>query len=192
MQGNSNGKIEAELNVGGPALASATNFTRVGDALLDFASGVGITEHRHERMAGTRRRPGEHRDRLKEGSNSGLGQLATNNGTLDLRGNSGYGGGGVFLAIDHAFTNYGTLDVDGIYGGDGGSTLDITGALTNKGTINIGTTGLSASTTVSAGSLSNTGSLTVQGQSAGGAEAKLNIVAAAATTATNSPGSATR
>ena len=47
------------------------------------------------------------------GINSGLTQLGINDGALDLRGNSNLGAGGVLLTIDHAFTNYGTLDVDG-------------------------------------------------------------------------------
>ena len=46
-----------------------------------------------------------------------------------------------------SFTNYSVAYVDGYSGGDGGSAVTFGGTLTNDGTLDIGNTGLSASTT---------------------------------------------
>ena len=116
---------------------------------------------------------------------SALQGLATNNGTLLLRGNSGYGAGGASVTTTTALTNNGTLWVDQ-YGGDGGSTLTLGGALTNWGTAVIGNSALSASTTVKATALTNNNSLIIQGNVSSGTTdlATLDIAGAAAAAAT--------
>ena len=74
------------------------------------------------------------------------------------------------------FDNSGTLQVDNYYGQDG-SSLTIGGALVNSSYVEIGNGGLSATTTVTAGSLNNTGNLYITGS--GTNEALLNVLSAA-------------
>src|ERR1700719_1518786 len=62
------------------------------------------------------------------------------------------------VTVAAGLTNSGALDVD-TSSGEGGSSLGIGGTLTNLGTTTIGVSNLSASTTVSAQSLANTGTL---------------------------------
>ena len=162
MQGNASSGTtdQATLDITGAAVAP-TGYTRIsGDALLEFASG-GIAS-----IAGGAwlELDGSEAQITTGGTTvSALKGLATNNGTLLLRGNSGYGAGGASVTTTTALTNDGTLWVDE-YGGDGGSTLTIGGKLTNSGVTVIGNGNLSASTTVKATALTNNGSLTVQGQ----------------------------
>jgi hypothetical protein len=66
------------------------------------------------------------------------------------------------------------LDVDG---GDGGSSLTLTGALTNSGSLSIGNTTLSAPDKVTAASLTNTGSIRLTG--AGANQALLDVTGGA-------------
>ena len=174
---------QATLDITGAALAAATGYTRVsGDALLEFASG-GVTYVSGGSWfeldgatavasigAGT--------------TDTALKDLATNYGTLDLRGDSNLGAGGAALTTSVGFTNYGTAYVDGQYNGDGGSQLTIGGGLTNSGTLDIGNSYLSAATKVTATSLSNNGSLVVAGAASNAAQATLDITGAAPAAAT--------
>ncbi len=73
------------------------------------------------------------------------------------------------------------LDNGGTWGLGGGDTATIGGLLINSGALDIGNTGISASTTVTAASLDNTGSIDLQGAAASGAagQATLDIAGAA-------------
>ena len=179
VAGAASNAAQATLDITGAAPAAATGYTRVsGDALLEFASG-GVTYVSGGSWfeldgatavasigAGT--------------TDTALKDLATNYGTLDLRGDSNLGAGGVALTTSVGFTNYGTAYVDGQYNGDGGSQVTIGGALNNQGTFDIGNLYLSAATTVTAAKFANTGSLTLEGAiGATAPEATLDITGAA-------------
>ena len=75
------------------------------------------------------------------------------------------------LTITGAFTNSGTLGLDAGFG-DGGGSLTIGGTLANTGTVQVGSTfnNLSAATTLTLGGLSNanTGTISVFGSSQSG------------------------
>jgi hypothetical protein len=72
-----------------------------------------------------------------------------------------------------ALVNDGTVRLD-IGDGDGGSSLTLTGALTNGGNLRIGNTALSAPDTVTASSLDNTGSIVLTGSGAN--QALLDVI----------------
>ncbi len=133
------GSKNATLAISGAAAGAVTNFIRVGgDATLSFGSGSGLTSISAGgwlELDGSQAsvQVGSH------GQNSGLDNLASNAGTLLLRGASGFGTGGVTLATGVAFTNSGDAYFD-YYGNDGGSDVTFGGALTNTGTIVIGNT----------------------------------------------------
>ncbi|HKM62974.1 MAG TPA: hypothetical protein VJY39_10840 [Acidisphaera sp.] len=118
-------------------------------------------------------------------TSSALAKLSLNDGTLILRGNSGYGAGGATLTTTTGFSNAGNLQVDQS-GSDGGSTLTFGGSLTNANQATIGNQGLSASTTVTATGLTNTGDLTLQGNTGSGTtnEAALDITGGVSSTLT--------
>ena len=104
----------------------------------------------------------------KGGASSGLSGLDANHGTVFIcGGDNGLGAGGVTLTTTSAFTNYVTTEID-YYGGDGGSSVTFGGALTNDATLDIGNTGLSASTTVKATTLATDGTFVLQGNSTSG------------------------
>ena len=85
--------------------------------------------------------------------------LADNAGTLVLENIPA-------LTTTVGLDNTGDLYVDFYYGGGGGSSLTIGGMLTNENYLEIGNTGLTAATTVSAPALNNFGiARTVQRQS---------------------------
>ncbi len=75
-------------------------------------------------------------------------------------------------------SNAGTLNVDGSFG-DGGSSLVIGSTLSNSGVVNIGNTGLGASTTttVTASGLANTGTINLTGDTTTTTLAQLKIPA---------------
>ena len=83
-----------------------------------------------------------------------LGGAFTNSGTFGIHDNTA-------LTINAAFANSGTLDVDNVTGfeyAEGGSSLTIKGTLTNTNIVQIGSTSLTAATTVTLGGLSNSAS----------------------------------
>src|SRR3984957_14254407 len=88
---------------------------------------------------------------------------------------------GVTQSVTGGFSNAGTVAVDNA-GGNGGSNLSIGGTLTNSNFMVIGNGGLSASTTVTANALSNTGRIDINGNTATGTtdQATLDIATAAA------------
>jgi hypothetical protein len=187
VQGNagSGASNQATLNISAAAPGGLAGAIRVGgDGLLEYASGgfVAIAGGSTLELDGSEARVAI---AGSLGTNSALTGLSGNNGTLLLRGNSGFGAGGASLGTTIGFTNNGSLQVD-VFGSDGGSSLAIGGKLTNNGTLTIGNTGLSASTTVSATTLVATSGFTVQGNAGSGAtaQATLNIgdVALATTT----------
>ncbi|MGO9740710.1 MAG: beta strand repeat-containing protein, partial [Roseiarcus sp.] len=129
-----------------------------GDADLEFASG-GIMRVGHGATLGI---DGQ-QARLSIGAgttNSALSGFVTNNGTFEEE-------DGAVVSTLQAFTNAGTADIDSDSYGEGGTIVMFGGAFTNEGALNIGNTGLSAATTVKATSLSNTGSVVVQGNTGG-------------------------
>jgi hypothetical protein len=112
-------------------------------------------------------------DSTSLGSNSALTGLASigSQATLELENEAA-------VSTTGAFVNHGRINLDA-NDGDGGSTLSIGGALTNSGYLLIGNTtgGLSASSTVTAASLNNTGSILLDSF---GAPALLDVTAGSA------------
>jgi hypothetical protein len=92
------------------------------------------------------------------GSNSALAGLANVSGSLYLR-------AGASVSTTGPLADSGLLSLDPNYG-DGGSTLSIAGAdgLTNTGTLNIGSNGLSSSDSVTANSFVNSGTVDLTGR----------------------------
>jgi hypothetical protein len=108
-------------------------------------------------------------------TSTALSTLSNNEGTLMLRGGTGFGTGGSVVTTTTGFTNSGTLSVDALAFGDGGSALTFGGTLTNSGTVAIGNTGLSAATTVTAAGFDNSGgTLTLSGDASHLAEVVVN------------------
>ena len=185
LQGNvtSGTTNQATLDITAATGAATTGFLRIGgDADLELISKITSV------ASGTTLELDGAQARASIGAattSTALTGLSLNAGTLSLRGNSGYGAGGAAVTTTTALTNEGTLWVDQ-YGGDGGSKLAIGGALVNHVTTLIGNGSLTASTTVTATGLSNSGSLTLQGNVTSGTtnQATLDITAAtgAATT----------
>ena len=180
LQGNtSSGTTDkASLILSGAAASTVTGYQRVsGDATLEFGSG-GITT---VGSGGWLELDGSVAQILtNSGAKSALSGLTENEGTFVLRGDTNLGSGGVALTTTSTpFTNYGDAYVDSLYGGDSGSTATFGGTLTNFGTFDIGNTGLTAATTVTASGLDNTGALNLAGS---GSLAELLVNGAATTT----------
>jgi hypothetical protein len=115
-----------------------------------------------------------------EGFQSALSRLTANYGTLTLRGGSSLGAGGVSRKTTEPFTNEANANLSVDAGaGDGGSRVAFGGVLTNKGTLDIGNTSLSALTKLTAQGLVNDKTLALAGSSSSLAEL---IVSGAATT----------
>ncbi|HKM62973.1 MAG TPA: hypothetical protein VJY39_10835 [Acidisphaera sp.] len=171
LQGNnaSGTTDEAILDITGAVSSTLTGSVRVGgDADLE----VGSTITAIGNGSGLELDGATARLSLGAGTtSSALSQLSLNDGTLLLRGNSGYGPGGAALTTTTKFTNLGNLQVD-VNGGDGGSSLTLGGMLSNTGATSIGNTGLVASTTVTAKGLINNDSLLIQGNASSGSTAE--------------------
>jgi hypothetical protein len=186
VQGNTTSGTtnKASLILSGKAAAASTGYVRVsGDATLEFGSG-GITS---VGAGGQLELDGSGAQILTSaGASSALSGLTANSGTLELNGGSGYGAGGASLTTTKALTNSLNVYIDSYYGGDGGSKATFGGTLTNSGTLDIGNTDLSASTTVQAKTFVNSGSLTLQGNTASGTtnKATFDLTGAAASTST--------
>jgi hypothetical protein len=106
------------------------------------------------------------------GKNSALSGLASigTSATFEL-------GGHVAVSTTGALANNrGTINLDQNFG-DGGSTLTVAGALTNSGTINLGTSSLSSKDSITASSFVNTGTINLTGSASN--QALLNITGAA-------------
>ena len=147
-----------------------------GDAALEFGSG-GITtigSGASLLLVGA-----EAQILTDDGGRSALTGLAENDGTLRLRGDSIYGGGGASLTTTTSFNNVQITNVNS-YRRDGGSAITFGGTLTNEGTFDIGNGNLSAPTTVSANGLNDSGTLALLGS--GTALAELIVNGAATTT----------
>ena len=183
VQGAVSSPIGATLKIAGAAASTLTGAVRVGgDGLIQFGSGVIASIG----VGATLELDGASAKITTGGATvSALGQLASNNGTLILQGDSGYGAGGVTLKTSVGFINNGVFQVD-TGSNDGASSITFGGVLTNHGTVNVGATDLFAATTVQATGLVNGGALVVQGNAAAGSNIKalLNITGAAASTLT--------
>ena len=90
-------------------------------------------------------------------------------------------GDDALLSVAQWVQNLGALNVTG-----SGDTATIVGRLTNVGALNIGSGSLAATSTVTVGSLRNSGQIVVQGNVAGGIQAALKVTAAASATLTGS------
>ena len=181
IQGNAASKTTLQATVAitaaAPTTLSATDIVR-GDGDLKFGSGA-ITQVAY---GGALELDGA-QARVSIGSgttNSALTTLASNYGTLTMRGGTSYGAGGSSVTTSVGFTNSGVVNVD-VNGGEGGSSLTLGGVLANSGVFNVGNNGLSAATTVAASGLVNSDQLTLQGNGASGPtnRATLNIGGAA-------------
>jgi hypothetical protein len=144
-----------------------------GDALLEFASG-GITAI----ASGADLSLGGALSLVALSTalttDSALTALATNAGTLSLSDSA--------LTTTVALNNTGTFEVDYSYYGTagGGSAVAIGGTLTNSGFVEIGNTGITKATTVTAKGLANTGTIDLTGGAA--IRATLDSTAAAPAT----------
>ena len=155
----------ANVDISGAAAPTIVGDFRIGgNATLNYGSGTGFTTI----AAGGELEldGGEASVSIGAGvQNSGVVNLVNNQGTFLVRGDSGYGTGGVTLAMTGGFTNSETVEID-YYGGDGGSTVSYNGTLTNQGGFTVGNSYEAAATTVTATNLSNlSGQLTVSGSS---------------------------
>ncbi len=183
VQGNaSSGTTDrASLILSGAAASISTGYVRVsGDGLLYYGSGGIATVG----AGGWLELDGSEAQILTSGG-SALAKLATNEGNLVLRGNTGEGAGGARLTTTTGLTNNGTMYVDGYQDYDSGSVATIGGTLINNDNLFIGNGNMGASTTVSATALSNDGSLTVQGNSSSGATARASLILSGAAAATS-------
>ena len=173
VQGNASSGVtfQASLVLSGAAASTSTGYVRVsGDGLIRYGSGVIATV-----AAGSSLElDGSEARILTSGNASALAKLATNDGTLLLRGNTSLGAGGVGLATTSGMANYGTLDVDSFSSFDSGSSLRIGGLLANEGALNIGNSSMGAATTVTVASLSNDGAISLLGSSTFVAELLVN------------------
>ena len=91
-------------------------------------------------------------------NNNALTGLSSNAGTFYLR-------NGASLTTTTGLSNSDDLLLD-YFGGDGGASLAVGGTLTNSNYVQIGNTGLSANTTLSAAAVTNTGTITLNGNGA--------------------------
>ncbi|MCW2284017.1 hypothetical protein M2323_001630 [Rhodoblastus acidophilus] len=113
-------------------------------------------------------------------SNSALKGLATNNGYLSLN-----NGAVVATAAGLTNTSRGSISLDAnapAYGGlllNGGTRLTLGGALTNAGSLSVGSASLAQSDIVTATGLANTGSIILTGGASSSAQALLNVTGAA-------------
>jgi hypothetical protein len=120
-----------------------------GVALLEFASGkiTSIAANSKLTLFGP---DAFIADASDTSSNSALTGLTTITGELDL-----WDSAPVTLSAGLTNTGYLSVDNNGGVNGPGGSNLTVTGALTNSGTVGVGTTNTQASTTVSVAGLTN-------------------------------------
>jgi fibronectin-binding autotransporter adhesin len=182
IQGNaaSGSTNKASLDISGAAPSTLTGGVAVaGDATLQFGSG-GITTN-----TGYLYLDGAGASILSSGGVSALSGLTANDGEVYLLGDSAAGAGGATLTTTRAFGNYGygSVDVD-IYSGAGGSAATFGGAFTNDGTLDIGNTGLSASTTVKATTLVNNGTIDLIGNVTSGTADKASLILSGAAAST--------
>jgi autotransporter passenger strand-loop-strand repeat protein len=129
------------------------NYYISGHAVLEFASGSisAIAQNAGLLISGGTAFVA---DAANTAANSALSALTTNAGNLNLQGL-------VSVTLGN-FVNLGTTSVD-TYVTEGGSTLIVGGTLSNTNYLSIGNTSLTAPTTVSAGSLTNAGTIYLEG-----------------------------
>ena len=153
---------QAALNISGASASTVSNSIRIGgNAQLSFGSGSGFTQIG---KTGNLELDGAQASVAAGagGPNSGVSHLSVNNGVLLVRGNSGFGQGGVTFATVGDYSNADLTQID-YFGNDGGSNLSFGGTIFNKATLSIGNINLAAATTVTAAKLVNSGALTLQG-----------------------------
>jgi hypothetical protein len=162
LTGSSANQALLDVTAGSAGFGTAevlSGYVRLGgDSAIEFASGeiTSLAEGAHLGLNGN---DAFVEDSTAPGSNSALVGLAS------------IGAGATFTLHDGpAVSTTGALANDGnvrldFDGGEGGSSLTLAGALTNSGSLDVGNTKLSASDTVTAASLDNTGSISLTGSS---------------------------
>ncbi len=130
---------QATLDVTGAAPATLGNINILGDALIEFGSGA-VTSNGAGTTFSLRDDP----------TAISLNASGNTSGTFTNAGN---------LNVDNFNNGFGSFDA-------GGSKLTIGNTLANSGAVNIGNTGLSTATKVTATGLSNTGTINLTGGSA--------------------------
>jgi len=175
LQGNSaSGTTDnASLILSGAAPSTLAGTVQIaGDAKLQFGSG-GIATIGWDgslEMAGAGAKV-----LTSGGASNGLSGLTENDGTLQLVGDdSSLGAGGATLTTTKSFTNYGLAEVDSTVTGDGASAATFGGTLNNDGTLDIGSSSITAATTVTTKALSNAGAISLAGSSGFLAELVVN------------------
>ena len=103
------------------------------------------------------------------------GDSANNNALTGLSSNAGYFylRNGASLTTTTGLDNSNNLLLD-YFGGDGGASLAVGGTLTNSNYVQIGNTGLSANTTLSADAVANTGTIDLYGNGTNQAALKVS------------------
>jgi hypothetical protein len=166
---------QATLDIAAPAgfgtagvLSGQINMS--GDALLEFTSGqittIASTNSSYLQLDGAKPLVADASDTSSNSALTGLSSIA---GRLFLD-------NGASIAPSGNLSVTGELHVDD-GGNEGGTTLPITGTLSNSNSVAIGNGGLSAATTVTAAGLSNTGTITIRGSASN--QATLDIAAPA-------------
>jgi hypothetical protein len=166
---------QATLDVGsaagfGTARALTGGVDLSGDAVIEFASGqiTTIAANGELFLVGPRAFVADASD---TSSNSALEGLRTVTGYLEL-------GNGATVTTSGGLTNTNYINLDTRGGSPGGSLLNINGALTNSGTIQLGPSYLSQRLSVesklNAASVLNTGTIDLHGDQAAGVEATLH------------------
>ena len=181
-QAASSATNQASLIVAGAAESTIYGYQRVsGDALLEFGSGyvTSIAYGGWLELDGAQ-------SRITTGgtTTSALAQLATNSGTLTLRGDVHLGAGGVSLTTTTGFTNSGTVYIDSYQWNDGGTSVSFGGNLTNYASLSIGNLLLPAATVVQAKNFANYGTFVLQGQAASSATNQASLIVAGAAEST--------
>ena len=168
-----NGTNQAALKVSGAAgfgtagvISGQVNLA--GDSLVQFGSGAltSIASGGQLSLNGANAQVQISGD---SANNNALTGLSSNAGTFYLR-------NGAALTTTTGLNNSNNLLLD-YFGGDGGASLAVGGTLTNSNYVQIGNTGLSANTTLSAAAVGNTGTIDLYGN--GTSQAALKVSGAA-------------
>ncbi len=168
-----NGTNQAALKVSGAAgfgtagvISGQVNLA--GDSLVQFGSGA-LTSIASGGQLSLNGANAQVQISGNSANNNALTGLSSNAGTCYLR-------NGASLTTTTGLSNSNDLLLD-YFGGDGGASLAVGGTLTNSDYVQIGNTGLSANTTLSADAVTNTGTIDLYGN--GTSQASLKVSGAA-------------
>ena len=165
-----NGTNQAALKVSGAAgfgtagvISGQVNLA--GDSLVQFGSG-GLTSIASGGQLSLNGANAQVQISGDTANNNALTGLSSNAGTFYLR-------NGASLTTTTGLNNSDDLLLD-YFGGDGGASLAVGGTLTNSNLVQIGNTGLSANTTLSAAAVDNTGTIDLYGNGTNQAALKVS------------------